>query len=140
MKKFSISIGTRTFLEKVAREIEWNILVETHENNGRKIKHKSIKVDGHRFQAICKRVPVYKSKKLNLILKRPALILNEKTPKSVRIPTIEINGLWVVQPIANLENNHGALAILTAVKGLGESDLHLGNVGWYDGKPVMFDW
>jgi hypothetical protein len=90
---------------------------------------------------ICERVPVYLNKERLLVLKQPHFILNPRTPLKFRVPTIKIDDCgWVAQPYCEKYRLKEAVQILR--KQLGEIgyDIHHLNVGWYMGKPVMFDW
>lgn len=87
---------------------------------------------------VSKRTPVYR--KGDLILKNPNFILNDKTPIKFRVPTIKIRHDWVVQPYCQKIRTKLAATILRKQMGNLMCDLHAQNVGWYKGKPVMFDW
>lgn len=82
---------------------------------------------------------------LGIVLKRPKCILDTKTPLDVRVPTVELGDGWVVQPIVKKVYLRIAVDILrkrmaNAYRNGVFPDLHCQNVGWYKGKPVMFDW
>ena len=95
----------------------------------------------NRWRSICKRAVVYHCKDLGLVVKIPNFILNERTPLKVRVPTIRIDQDFVVQPyVEKVKTKEAYLAILKKLKRDVGYDLHRGNVGWYNGKPVMFDW
>lgn len=95
---------------------------------------------GH-WVRICQRTPVYLDKERFLVLKQPRFIYNSRTPLKFRAPTIKIDDCgWVAQPYCEKYRLKEAVQILR--KHLGEFgyDIHHLNVGWYLGKPVMFDW
>lgn len=95
------------------------------------------------WRRICKRVPVYLNKKLGIVIKKPNFVLNRLTPLRVRVPTIKLdkNWLgWVAQPYCEKTNTKLATKLLRNELGNIHCDLHVGNVGWYMGKPMMFDW
>jgi len=100
-----------------------------------------------KFTCICRRAQVYHCKARGLVIKRPNFILNPRTPLKVRVPTIVIRedrnamGDWVAQPFVLKHDKK--LAKERIIKMLGTDvgyDIHAYNVGWYQGKPVMFDW
>ena len=100
----------------------------------------------HRFKSKTRELDAYYNKNLGVVIKKPVFILEERTPKKFRVPTYELTpDGYVVQPLVVKKNLGSALAILRKEmkpyikKGI-FPDLHKGNVGWYDGKPVMFDW
>lgn len=99
-----------------------------------------INVGGYKFLRICKRVPVYRCNALGLILKKPAFIMNPKTPQHVRVPTVKMSEGWVVQPVVKKVDRKKAVMLIRKKLGDISCDLHHLNVGWYKGKPVMFDW
>lgn len=100
-----------------------------------------IRVDGHIFRNICGRTPVYRCTKLGLIVKRPAFIYHPNTPMKVRVPTIGLKEKsWVAQPVVKKINLKKAVDIIRKQLGKAKADLHYLNVGWYNGKAVMFDW
>lgn len=85
------------------------------------------------------------STKLGVVIKKPACILDKYTPKKFRVPTYELIDGFVVQPLVS--KKHLALAVDIIREDMqpyfkrdGFPDLHVGNVGWYKGKPLMFDW
>jgi len=88
------------------------------------------------------RVPAYRNKERYLVIKRANFILNPWTPLKVRVPTIKLDEYgWVVQPYCERYRLKEAVQLIR--KHLSKNhgtDLHCGNVGWYMGKPVMFDW
>lgn len=90
---------------------------------------------------ISQRASVYKNKKRGLVVKRPNFIYSPMTPLKVRVPTIKLDKFgWVVQPFVARINTKRACALIRKQLGNFVSDLHHLNVGWYKGKPVMFDW
>mgnify|MGYP003341120851 FL=1 len=88
----------------------------------------------------------YYNKKLGIVIKHQHFILETRTPKEFRVPTFKLdNGGYVAQPI--VEKKNLALAVSKLREKLKPHlkrgifpDLHVGNVGWYKGKPLMFDW
>lgn len=97
----------------------------------------------HRYFSTYRKINAYYNKKLGLVIKRPHCILEENTPTELRIPTTELGGGWVAQPIANKIKLKSAVnAIRKKLKKYPDiyPDVHVGNVGWYKGKPILFDW
>lgn len=98
-----------------------------------------------RFKSTTRVLDAYYNKKLGVVIKKPVFILEEKTPKKFRVPTYELKDGYIIQPLVSKKNLGLALQKLRdemkpyIKKGL-FPDLHKGNVGWYDGKPLMFDW
>ncbi len=83
------------------------------------------------------------NKKVGLVVKLPACIIEHRTPEELRIPTTNLGDGWVSQPIALKTNLRAACeAIRKKLKNHPGifPDVHTGNVGWYNGKPVLFDW
>jgi hypothetical protein len=85
------------------------------------------------------------NKKLGVVMKRPAFILEHRTPMQFRVPTYFLQESYVLQPLAERKNLRLALQILRGklnkyLKYGIFPDLHTGNIGWYNGKPLMFDW
>lgn len=83
------------------------------------------------------------NKKYGTVVKRPKFIMDSRTPKQLRVPTFNLGDGWVVQPFVKKTN------LKAAVNQINEElkkyprikpDVHTGNVGWYDGKAVLFDW
>jgi hypothetical protein len=87
----------------------------------------------------------YYNKKLGVVIKHQNFILDEKTPRKFRVPTYSLDQEYVIQPIVEKKNLALAVSILREKikpylkRGI-FPDLHVGNVGWYKGKPLMFDW
>ena len=88
------------------------------------------------------RVPAYRNKERYLVIKRANFILNKWTPLKVRVPTIKLDGYgWVVQPYCERYRLKEAIEVIhKQLRKNHGCDLHCGNVGWYMGRPVMFDW
>lgn len=120
---FALSRKTRKYLRAVTGMID-----DTMAN----------KVDG--FKSVHKRALVYCNVTLGLILKQPNFIMTPTTPLRVRIPTIYLGDGWYVQPLAERKNTSEACRLIRAQLGNFCTDLHRYNVGWWNGKPVMFDW
>lgn len=76
------------------------------------------------------------------MLKRPHFILEHNTPTELRLPTTEIGDGWVVQPIVRKTDLKEACNDIR--KRLGNTDIfpdiHVGNVGWWNGRAYLFDW
>ena len=129
MKPFKLSKTDRSVLRDV-------IQVAEADNFPALIGH-----SGYRFVRICRRnVSVYRCKQLGIILKRFNFILMPTTPLRVRVPTINIDGEWVAQPIVKRIKTKIAVTLIRKQIGEMQCDLHTGNVGWLNGKPLMFDW
>jgi hypothetical protein len=93
------------------------------------------------WRSICARVPVYLNKKRNLVVKCPRYIDNPYTPKKFRVPTIKLDEFgWVAQPYCQKVRRKEAVELLRKKLKNCVCDLHHLNVGWYNGKPVLFDW
>lgn len=95
-----------------------------------------------RFIRIAHHCSAYKCTKLDIVLKQPSYIKNNRTPKRIRVPTIKLNDTdWVAQPVVDLKRNIAARTeILRQLPDDFHGDLHGGNVGWWKGKAVAFDW
>lgn len=96
-----------------------------------------------KYTSTYRQLDAFYNKKLGLVLKRPSCILEPDTPRELCIPTIELGGGWVCQPIARKINLKAACeAIRKKLKKHPKifPDVHTGNVGWYHNKPVLFDW
>lgn len=80
---------------------------------------------------------------LGVVLKCPRFIMEPRTPLILRVPTINLGDGWVVQPIALKTNLKEAVTQiqkkLKKFNGI-VPDIHVGNVGWFDGKALLFDW
>ena len=86
---------------------------------------------------------VYRNPKLKLILKAPSVINLPAPPEKLVAPTIQLGDGWVIQPLCTFEDRSGAFHSL--IRKIGEKnrylyDLHLWNVGRFQGRPVLFDW
>lgn len=98
-----------------------------------------------RFTSTYRTIQAYSHKGLGLVVKRPNCILEPRTPLAVRVPTMKLKNGWIVQPLVKkVELRRACDVIGERLKSVRERkiypDLHTGNVGWYNGKPVMFDW
>jgi hypothetical protein len=97
------------------------------------------------FKSTYRDMSAYYNTRLGIVLKNPKFILERRTPLKFRVPTINLGDGWVVQPIVRKTELSEALKSLKKdlkpylKRGL-FPDIHRGNVGWYEGKPVMFDW
>jgi hypothetical protein len=101
--------------------------------------------DWKRFKSKSRNLEAFYNKKLGLVIKKPVFILEHRTPAKFRVPTYHIKDDYVVQPLVSKKNLGPAVRKLRKQmkpylkKGI-FPDLHVGNVGWYNGKPLMFDW
>lgn len=90
-----------------------------------------------------KKLNAFYNEKIGLVVKKPMLILDPRTPRSVRVPTICLDSEWIVQPIVKkvrLKIAYNQInKELAKYRGI-HPDLHCGNIGWYEDKAVMFDW
>lgn len=96
-----------------------------------------------RFKSTYREMDAYYNTRKGLVLKKPKFILDDRTPKCLRVPTIKLKNGWSVQPLVKKINLKKALVILNdRVKKYPNiwPDLHTENIGWYNGKPLMFDW
>lgn len=98
-----------------------------------------------KFTSTYRRLRAFYNKRLGVVVKSPNCILDEDTPRAVRVPTIELGENWVAQPIVKKVRLRKACNILRkrmarAYRNGVFPDLHCQNVGWYKGQPVMFDW
>lgn len=105
-----------------------------------------IKIKGWaQFKSTYRDMDAYRNTKLGVVLKRPACILEPRTPKQFRVPTFSLENGWVVQPLVEKVNLGKAVKTIrkkmqTHLKRGLWPDIHVGNVGWYKGKPLLFDW
>ena len=98
-----------------------------------------------RYTSAYRNINAYLHVESGVVVKKFAFILDDDTPKSLRIPTIELGGGWVAQPVCSkirlrraadmIENR----AIACRKRGV-TPDIHVGNVGWWRGLPWLFDW
>jgi len=98
-----------------------------------------------RFTSTYRTIQAYGHKGLGLVVKKQNCILEPRTPMSVRVPTMKLKNDWVVQPLVKKVRLREACLyiggrLVFARERKIHPDLHTGNVGWYNGKPVMFDW
>ena len=97
----------------------------------------------HAYKRRGKPLQAFFNKKLGWVVKCPVLILDQRTPLFVRVPTIRLNCDWVAQPIVIKNDLKVACERirkqLVSYKGI-HPDLHCGNVGWHENTAVMFDW
>ena len=106
----------------------------------------NIKVAGfQKVKSAYRVIDAYYHHGLGIVVKRPALILEPRTPSFLCVPTTKLRRGWVVQPIVKKTRLKEAVGVLLRqlapyiAKGYAP-DLHRGNVGWYKNKPLMFDW
>ena len=87
----------------------------------------------------------YYNKKLGVVIKHQNFILDGRTPNKFKVPTYSLDQEYVIQPLVEKKNLGLAVSKLRAKlkpylkRGI-FPDLHVGNVGWYKNKPLMFDW
>lgn len=109
-----------------------------------KIFERGSNADGwSRFTSTYRQMDAYYNKSFGMVVKRPKLILDKRTPKHLRAPTVSLGDGWVIQPFVKKTNLKAAVNQIRAELKKYPSikpDVHVGNVGWYDGKPVLFDW
>lgn len=109
-----------------------------------KIFERGSNADGwSRFTSTYRQMDAYYNKGFGMVVKRPKLILDKRTPKHLRAPTVNLGDGWVIQPFVKKTNLKAAVNQIRAELKKYPSikpDVHVGNVGWYDGKPVLFDW
>lgn len=96
-----------------------------------------------RFKSTYRQMDAYYNKSFGMVVKRPKFIMDKRTPKHLRAPTVSLGDGWVVQPFVKKTNLKAAVNQIRAELKKYPSikpDVHVGNVGWYDGKAVLFDW
>lgn len=97
----------------------------------------------NRFKSTYRQMDAFYNKTYGMVVKRPKFIMDRRTPRHLRVPTINLNDGWVLQPIVKKTRLKEAVRLINnELKNYPKikPDLHTGNVGWYDGKPLMFDW
>ena len=106
----------------------------------------NIKVAGfQKVKSAYRVIDAYYHRGLGIVVKRPSLILEPRTPSFLCVPTTKLRRGWVVQPIVKKTRLKEAVGVLLRqlapyiAKGYAP-DLHAQNVGWYKNKPLMFDW
>jgi hypothetical protein len=99
----------------------------------------------YRYISKRRKMLCFYNKEMGVVLKKPAFILEHRTPLVFRAPTIDLGYGWVCQPI--LEKKRLKLAYNRLLKDLKPyikrgiyPDIHIGNIGWYNNKPLFFDW
>ena len=129
MKPFKLSSLERKHLRLCARDLSDNMQLP-----------KWYRYISRRRKMLC-----FYNKEIGLVIKKPAFILEHRTPLVFRAPTIDLGDGWVCQPI--LEKKMLKLAFNKLHKDLKPynkrgiyPDMHLGNIGWYNKKPLLFDW
>jgi hypothetical protein len=91
-------------------------------------------------------VDVWINRTLGLVLKRFNYVLSnaEDLPPEVLLPTLELgetSDVWWAQPLVSMVNRKKAVRkIKKRLTGRQFPDIHCSNVGWYKGKPYLFDW
>lgn len=91
---------------------------------------------------------VWVNKRANIVVKKPYLICRRMPKLKNIIPTLwfRMRGEdYFVQPLAKRHRPTQALnafAKLNKIDWISDDiyDLHAGNIGWYKGKPMLFDW
>ena len=97
------------------------------------------------FKRRGKPLDAYYNKKLGVVIKNQNFVLDAKTPRKFRVPTYYLDQDYLIQPLVEKKNLALAVSKLRSKlkpylkRGI-FPDLHVGNVGWYKGKPLMFDW
>ena len=98
-----------------------------------------------RFKSTYRQHMAFRNDKLGIVVKKPKYIGTNRTPRHLRVPTIQLGLGWRVQPI--VAKVHLKLAYGIIIKQLEPyflkgiiPDAHIQNVGWYEGKPLLFDW
>ncbi len=85
---------------------------------------------------------IWVNREKKIVVKTPFLVGNK--PRKHAVPTVRFshfNGILIfVQPLVNTKKKYDAEAELEGLKSCLFNDLHGGNVGYYKGKPVVFDW
>jgi hypothetical protein len=103
----------------------------------------------HRYISKRRKMLCFYNKEMGVVVKKPAFVLEHRTPRLLRAPTINLGEGWVCQPI--LEKKRLKMALIALEKQLQPyikrgivPDIHVGNVGWLceNGKmvPKLFDW
>lgn len=95
------------------------------------------------FKSTYRQMDAFYNKRLGVVLKRPRFIMESRTPRHLRVPTINLGDGWVLQPLVKKTRLKEAVRqIRTELNNYPKikPDIHVGNVGWFDGKPLMFDW
>lgn len=107
---------------------------------------RNVQVPGwHKFRRKSRNINGFYNRSLGLVIKKPAFILEHRTPVRFRVKTVLLRDGWVAQPMLVRTRLNEAVGLLR--KGLRPYleagfcvDLHSGNVGWYGKKPLLFDW
>jgi hypothetical protein len=101
--------------------------------------------DWHKFKSKSRNINGFYNRRLGLVVKKPAFILEHRTPIRFRVKTVTLKDGWVGQPLLVRTRLNEAVGLLR--KGLKPYlsagfcvDLHSGNVGWYGKKPLLLDW
>lgn len=89
----------------------------------------------------------WRHSRLGIVLKA-AFLLGPNPPKAVKCPTIELGKAmgftsrwWLCQPVVNRSRRASALeAVKARLPDPSEYDLHAGQCGHLNDKPVLFDW
>ena len=101
----------------------------------RKLGFKKITLRRNRF--------VFKNHMINFIVKRPSF-LQVGLPEQA-VPTIFLGDGWVMQPVVKTDTESRRTAYINLLAGKRgqvscDADIHLYNVGIYNGTEVLFDW
>lgn len=93
------------------------------------------------FHRVAGDLTIYINKKLQLVFKAPQTIYHPPPPHA--LPTIDLVDGWVVQPLCSFEGRSEGfhqLVLKIGVKNRYKWDLHVWNVGMWNGKPYLYDW
>jgi len=108
-------------------------------------------LEGLGFRLIAPRAKVYLNHKENLIIKKGNLLYDicQESPLypfliETRLVKDASEFEWIVQPRAR-RGEYARKALRQIREAVGnkyfmEGDIHIGNTGYYMGKPILFDW
>ena len=126
-----------TNFSEIALLIVEYILVSpnTIEEYLKKLGFKKITLRRNRFD--------FKNHMINFIVKRPSF-LQVGLPEQA-VPTIFLGDGWVMQPVVKTDTESRRTAYINLLAGKRgqvscDADIHLYNVGIYNGTEVLFDW
>ena len=129
MEKFKVNSQARRYLGVIAKDL----------SDGKK------RIGWKRYKSTIRQMDAFYHEGLGVVLKNPKFIMEPRTPLIVRVPTVQLGDGWVIQPITRKTQLKEAVEQIRKqlepylAKGI-FPDLHVGNVGWYENKPLMFDW
>ena len=107
---------------------------------------RGVQVPGwHKFKHKSRNVNGFYNRRLGLVVKKPAFILEHRTPVRFRVKTVSLKDGWVGQPLlVRTRLNEAVGRLRKDLKPYLSAgfcvDLHIGNVGWYGKKPLLLDW